>query len=171
MKTQVVPGKKSSFPFQPWWKSRQIAVMTSLTIACWVPLFIKSEEFPKDVAVTWGLNDAVSGQVTIDGTRLQRYQGRFRIAAVGFHYSGSPDVIDVTGLQKSAMYEIVNTAQIRIIVPFDQVFLRDWTIGSARGTNYRVLLVPVGINLEQFRTLREAYALGVKDIWSGGGPP
>jgi hypothetical protein len=170
MKAATVQKRKPS-TIEPWWKSQRIIVMLCLTAACWIPYFLKTGELPKDPVATWGSNNDTSGQITADGTKLQSFKNHFRLGAIAFHYSGTPDVVDIVTRSKSVTYEIADDARIRLFIPFDPLFLHEWHSENLSGTNYYLLLVPANINMGQFNTLREAAALGVKDIWHGAGPP
>jgi len=106
--------------------------------------------------------------VVADGSRLLSYAPKFKIAAVAFHWIPLRDVADVTELQKSRLFDIKN-AEIEIGIQTDNKFIDETK--RMRGTAYVLLLVPNGITMDEFVTLRQAYLLGVKKLDGVSGPP
>ena len=112
-------------------------------------------------------------QITADGhllrSRIADYD-RYKIAGVCYHYEGLGDVQDVQDLQKSELHDIVE-GDIIIGIKLDQKFMNTWLQERKSNTNYVLVLVPNGINMNQFSTMRQAMALGVKPLNGAIGPP
>lgn len=118
----------------------------------------------KQIYMTRWARDAANAYVTIDGRLLSAYSSQFKLAAVFFKWSGNPDFIDVEGLQKSNVYEIRHEA-VRIVIALDQEFLKT----RPGANNFVALLIPNALRMDQFSTLRQAYALGAIEIGTGSG--
>lgn len=91
-----------------------------------------------------------------------------RLAAVCYHDTGLIDHSDIE-LSKSGLYDIAEGSQ-SMLIKYSDTFLAELQRGQ-RGTVYTILLVPRGITMERFTTLRQAEALGVRLVFAGGGPP
>jgi len=116
--------------------------------------------------VAAGSNDLKLGT---NGQWFSSKSSGYKLAAIAFHYRGDLDVLDTSDLQKSALYDIVpGTVMMRIKT--DDAFRQRFKSG-ARVTNYVLLLVPHGVSMEQFSTLREAIAVGVIAVSRTSGPP
>jgi hypothetical protein len=128
----------------------------------------------------WGPNSPPGQQPTIGGLKtllavangrtLTSYSANYKLAAIAFHYYGMSDVDDVSTLQKSNLYDIKDQEAINILIPVTDVF-REEMAHAGWGTNYGLLLVPNGVSMDQFSTIRQAKALGVKVMQTSSGPP
>jgi hypothetical protein len=105
----------------------------------------------------------------IDGNGILSYQNDFKIAGVAFHYSGATDVKDVSALNKTNLYDI-GPNDITMVVEWNQAFLDEMAHG-VHGTSYMALLVPNTVRMDEFSTIRQAEAMGVKVIGRVAGPP
>ena len=174
-------GKKANSAKQSYWP---LMTMVLLAASCWVPYFFSTPTSAPGAAYLEGWGPALEpgyipkpgeqveikyAQVIANGRMLQEQREHYRLAGVCFRYGGLGDPDDATSLQKSALYEIRNES-IPIIIPLDSAFQAQTKSGIG-GTNYRLLLVPNGVNPAQFSTFHEAYSLGIKVIGTGGGPP
>jgi hypothetical protein len=151
-----------------------LVAMTLVGVAiAWIPTLLPSQDVPTNYVRAWGW-DAQDpnhkGSVLADGRALFSKHSKFRLAAVCFHYFGLGDPKDATNLSKSGLYDILQ-ADIPIIIPYNDTFLAEWKQENKSGTNYYLLLVPIGIKMNQFDTIHEAEALGVQLIGQGSGPP
>jgi hypothetical protein len=126
----------------------------------------------------WGLVNHEEGkphqvQLFADGKRILSYnpsfQSGYRLALICFRTDGTQDYLDIERLQKSALYDIQNTG-MRIILIVDEEFVEEWKQGM-RGTNYFLFLVPRGVEMNQFSTIRQAQALGTIQLAGRAGPP
>ncbi len=115
------------------------------------------------------MEDARRIRVAVDGRRLISSSPRYKVAAVCYLYTGLVDVLDLDELQKSVTYDIRNE-RMNIGIPLNDKFTKKIKEGMT-GTIYVILLVPAQIRTDQFTTLRQAYALGVKKIQAVRGPP
>lgn len=132
--------------------------------------------------VSWGIWGSPSGngppipaervealRVVVQGLLLQQFKSSCKIAGVAFHYSGTTDIDDAQALQKSGLYDIYK-GPITIRIPLDEQFRKSLIVGTW-GTNYSLLLVPNGISIDRFATLREAKKLGIRILQLNSGPP
>jgi hypothetical protein len=152
-----------------------LAVMVVLGIAiAWLPVFLSaSSAQPKTYLLAWGWNQRDpnhQGWIRADGRALFDRHSKFRIAGVCFHYLGLGDPKDTSTLSKSDLYDITQD-DVNIVIPYTATFITEWHQAHINGTNYILLLVPMGIKMNQFETLHEAEALGVQMIGQGSGPP
>jgi hypothetical protein len=108
-------------------------------------------------------------QVTIDGTLLKQFANKYRMVAVAFHYNGTGDYSDVTDICKSGLFDI-GPRRIEIRISWNKKFLREMLTG-AKQTNYIVLLLPNGLDVDQFNSIRQALRLGGMLVQGAGGPP
>jgi hypothetical protein len=131
------------------------------------------DEDPTDInpiVVEWGvMEDARRIRVAVDGRRLISLSPRYKVAAVCYLYTGLVDVLDFDELQKSVAYDIRNE-RMNIGISLNDEFTKKIKEGMT-GTIYLILLVPAQIRTDQFATLRQAYALGIKKIQAVRGPP
>ena len=151
-----------------WWKTPSLLAMAFLALLTWVP-WIVGFWFPATVAggrVEYGnLND---GRLYITRDIAEDKPDR-KIIAVAFHYFGKVDINDQVGLQKSRPFDYRKGTQFITISP-DSIFF-DEVRNGASGTNYMLLDVPQGITEDQFSTLRQAYKIGAKLMFSAAKRP
>jgi hypothetical protein len=157
-------------------------IMVLLAAASWIPYLLSANgqtqpnasNNPPSHLFQWGpltsparAEDIKVLLVKVHGSDFKQYAGTYKLAGLAFHYSGEGNILDLQKLQKSALYEIENQ-DMEIFIPLDQDFIT--TMQHAIGTNYRLLLVPSGVSMDQFSTLRQAALLGIKqtDMASGG---
>lgn len=171
-KKQRAKGAATTIP--PWWKTPTVLALAVLAVLNWVPHFMPEDDSAQlnTAVLGWGsapdidpAHPIANSQVIVTGYPLGKYKSKYRIAAVMIKFQGKVDFTDSIPLAKSALYHI-SADQTRIIIHKDDEFLK-----LPGGTNYVALLVPEGVEMDSFRTLRQAYALGVKQFWNGGGPP
>jgi hypothetical protein len=93
-----------------------------------------------------------------------------KLMGIAYHYVGDIDVMDVSELQKSALYDARRGAEV-ILIKASNTFIAEMASGLHFRTNYVLLAVPAKLGNPQFSTLRQAFALGIKTIWGGTGPP
>jgi len=115
--------------------------------------------------------DTWSGMLyaSADGDRLVPYKTKYRVSAIAYHDYGLVDPTEIRNLSKSSLYEI-STGEIYMSFKINEQF-REEARQGARGTSYRILLVPHGVTMDQFDTLKQAKALGVLLGGAGIGPP
>ena len=100
---------------------------------------------------------------------VKPYANDYHVMVVALHYSGNLDPLDVSDLQKSAVFEL-RPRNTSLLIETDSQFTGEVQHGQ-RGTNYIILLVPKKIKPDQFNTLRQAIELGGKWVTNGSGPP
>jgi hypothetical protein len=122
---------------------------------------------------SWGLNfpfpNATANKMELSGSVLMPYRINYRVAGACFRYHGTADILDATGLQKSGLYDIKDEA-LKIEMPWDSSFIDTIKRGEVE-TSCSLLLVPNGVTMDQFSTLRQAEAIGVKVLQTVAGPP
>jgi hypothetical protein len=99
-------------------------------------------------------------KVIIYGAALVENTHVSRIAVVCFHYYGTTETMDATGLQKSNIFSVTKN-EIPIVIRLDDQFISEVRSGT-RGTNYVLLSVPDNFDMNQFTTLRQAHSLGAE---------
>ena len=125
---------------------------------------------PQEVIMSWGSSPQLDYvEMVANGSKLQRFKSRYRLAAICFKYDGKSDYLDLETILKSNPYDI-RTGPIEILIPVTFEFKKELFYGG-KGSNYVLLLVPNQVTTSQFRTLRQAYALGIKRIGGTSGPP
>lgn len=151
-----------------------VIIMAILVVLAWVPYFLTTPSAPPDPVSAWGMDAQFVPsrpvmQMLVNQDGLAKYRAKYRMVAVAFHYYGDGDVKDTTGLQKSGLFDIGTGQQKILIRPGDEY--TQALLKGDHGTFYALLLVPNGITLAQFSTLREAQRLGALDISDKIGPP
>ena len=139
------------------------------TAIAWSPFFLpRSDQEPP--LLSWGPlgNKNILG-VIANGRAVWSKRDDFRLAGVMFHYSGTLDRYDVSGLSKSQLYDI-EQGYVLIMISPTSGFLDENHRGIA-GTTYLLLLVPNRISMSQFETIHQAQRLGVVVLGGGEGPP
>ena len=101
---------------------------------------------------------------------LQRFGADYRIAGVAFHYFGTGDIKDSTGLQKSGLFDLEDR-QINMYIFPDQKFTQEVVQAHLGATTYFLLVIPKSVRLDQFSTVRQAESLGAIALDGNGGPP
>jgi hypothetical protein len=91
------------------------------------------------------------------------------VAAIGFRYFGTTDVKDTGELNKTDLYDIYPGDNTLVIV-WNNKFIEELNRLQG-GTNYGVMLVPNGVGMSQFSTIRQAESMGVIIIGRASGPP
>lgn len=104
----------------------------------------------------------------VDGILMDKGDD-FKLFAVAVHYDGKQDILDTKNLRKSNLFDIVSFPTT-IVIPLDDKFIQEVKDGI-RGTNYFLLLIPNGVSVDEFETLRQARRLGVELVTSSSGPP
>jgi hypothetical protein len=165
--------REESAILQRWWRSPSIVALVLLTVLAWTPWAVTAwknwgiERVGIGV-IGWGQipQDANLLEIALVGTEIKP---AYKLIGIATHYRGSTDIMDWSPLEISAPYDFRLGQQIVIIQP-SQSFLNDVKAG-AHNTQYFLLMIPANIKTTQFKTLREAVALGGKFLWSGNGPP
>ena len=155
-----------------WWRSPLLAAMVILLCLSWGPWLVDRwylrDSPPRLVVNEWGIHSLPNKQLKIRVTGLEERADE-RLMAVAFHNFGDVDFADVSKLQKSSSYDFRSGGQL-LLIKLDDEFIEAYSKG-ARNTAYVLLLTPPRIDKQSFSTLRQAYAMGAKQIWAGGGPP
>ena len=167
----MTPKSKQKQVKTPYWPLIVICV-AGIGIA-WTPVWFNTTNQNQYQAslLAWGLNpqNQQTGFIRVDSRRFLSQRKGFRLAAACFHYYGIGDAKDSPNISKSALYDIVDQPYLDITIPFNQQFEEERKKGH--GSNYALLLVPNGVKMDQFSTIHEAEALGVKMIDTGAGSP
>ena len=124
-------------------------------------LFLFNRE-PKPLAkylLAWGVSHS-SGHVVVDAEVLSPYSPRYKLAVLANRRTGLVDERDDMFIQKSKLFDI-RGKHLKIVVPFDDQFTKSPGI-----VEFTILLVPHGVEMSQFSTLRQILALGAVDISS-----
>jgi len=165
--TPAITTKKSP----QWWSSLQFWALITLVVLAWIPYGIDLfKETPARVAA-WGMSPTIpnASQIIVDGTSLSKYKAGYRMVAICFHWYGKEDVQDREPIERSAVMDIQDGPQLMPIF-YDDTFKNEVAAGG-HGTTYMLLIIPAPSANNQFSTLRQAYSLGAKPVWSAGGPP
>ncbi len=107
--------------------------------------------------------------IRADEDALSKYREQYKMVGVAFHYWGTGDLNDAPLQSKSEPYDIETGTKI-IIIKGSPEYVEEVNKGYAR-TNYVLLVVPKGVNVSQFSTLRQAYGLNVLSVGGATGPP
>jgi hypothetical protein len=126
---------------------------------------------PPPYVQQWGTeldnNRRPYGVLIVRGNYLQDKSANYKLAAVVLVSSDMSENIDVSGLQKSARFDIVDDLET-IPIPYSDAFIR---LSRRRTKLYALLLVPNATSLDQFATLRQAEKFGVIILgWFTTGP-
>jgi hypothetical protein len=139
---------------------------------------IQSVKADTGVVVLWGIVDHREGQpyrvqLVVDGGRIlshnPSFQSDYRLGLLCFRTDKTKDFRDIDRLQKSALYDVGDGA-VHIVVTVDDAYVEEWKRG-ARLTYYFLFLVPKGVGMSDFSTIRQAEALGAIQIAGRLGPP
>jgi hypothetical protein len=96
--------------------------------------------------------------IVANGRSFESFRSDFKLAAVAFQEEGRV-IYDIDRLQKSRLYTITDD-WITIVIPLDSTYRLHFTPLCC--PSYMLLAVPDGVSMEDFRTVRQAEALGVK---------
>lgn len=164
-------------------KRRQLyglALLVALTWGCQLYFFYQShwglsEEFPADCTIQWGTGVppgvAWNGnlEVIANGGCFSRYADGYYLTAVALHRFGVVDRDEERITARGARHEIV-AGNVPIVIVATPTYIDEVRQGFTQ-TSYVLLLVPNGVDPEQFFTLRQAKRLGAKIVSIRGGPP
>ena len=159
-----------------WMSRRNAYIIAGLVFFSLIPSGIgllgnigaQDDEPVKRYITEWGRSE-IPDRVMIKtrGGYFRSKRSSYRLAMVCFPYYGVGDPID-TVVYKSDLRDIVE-AEIEVTAQFPRSFLAPG-IEVKTTINYVLLLVPNGVTMDQFSTLRQAIALGVKQLQMVGGP-
>ncbi len=99
--------------------------------------------------------------ITVNSSLLLDRQTGYKLAVGCFIYDGKEDLIDAPYLQVSNLYDIAN-GRVTMRASYKQYFWDYAKQVNANGITIALLNVPNGVRTDQFSTLRQARALGVK---------
>lgn len=181
MNPQALQNAIAALPWYAalWKRYWPILVMFLLMIGSWMPYFFQTPDLAKSLefygtvgplGAPWpmpGIPPEV--HAVVDGRMIYSYRKTHHLAAVAFHQIGASDQDDITALQKSAQHDI-REGDIDVVIPVSDAFMDEIHKGY-RMTNYRILLLPNDVKMEDFQSLRGAYKLGAILLGGGGGPP
>ncbi len=115
---------------------------------------------------SWGpMPNLPESKFIVNTASLTNRSASYQLAVVSF-INTSGDALD-TPLQKSQLYDIIGD-HVTAIVPWDPAFQQQLNAGYHPTS--AALLVPKGLTMAQFSTLRQAIALGVIQIDAVMGP-
>jgi hypothetical protein len=162
-------------PLSPKWYKKYWPVfgMVLAIILSWVPYFVVANVTLPDPIVHWGGAPQFGPntvEIIVNGSKLLSKKSRYKVAAVCFHYVSRGDYVDSANLQKSRLFEIRDELET-IPIPVDSAFVYEWQTQNISPTSYFGLLVPNDVSMDQFSTLRQAFALGVLSLGGKAGPP
>jgi hypothetical protein len=139
----------------------------------WIPYFVTPHPLiVKDER--WGKYSVDNGEMTLFVSvnfepLVSQYGAQYQAMVVAIHFFGNVDQYDAEGLQKSAAFDL-RDGPSEFAIHADKAFQTEFTKGN-HGTNYVIMLIPRSISPDQFRTIRQAIALGAIIVTSDAGPP
>jgi hypothetical protein len=147
-----------------WWKTPSIPVLIFLVALAWAPLFMQDGDENINISnPSWGLynHDNTWSTLHIGGdfsSLYSKFSDKYRIIACAAQFTGRIDPSDAEGLQKSAVYDLRPGRSV-FLIETDETFRKNVASGM-RGTRYFLFLLPPSIKADQFKTIRQATALG-----------
>jgi len=124
--------------------------------------------------IKWNGLKAVEGMpssdVIADGNLLNHYADKFQLIAVCYHSGATEDFYDISDLSKSGIMDI-RPGLISMRIVWNEKFIREMLLNGWRGSGYSLLMIPKGMNANQFDTMRQATKNGAYVIQTAGGPP
>ena len=112
---------------------------------------------------TISASGALSSHILVRGRLLNNFdKQKWKMVGVCFHSARTGDMLDSPNISKSGKYEISDD-DVYIKIPWNESFIED-LVGGSSTTQYSLLMVPNGVDLEQFSTLRQAHALGAQEV-------
>jgi hypothetical protein len=113
--------------------------------------------------IGWGQDTPTSCYEDVNGHAFLSRRAAYKLAIGCFVYDGKQDVLDAPYLQVSNLYDIRDaTVTIRSI--YQEYFRGYMEQMHAIGIEVALLNVPEGVTPNQFMTLRQARAVGVKIV-------
>lgn len=156
-----------------WTKYWPIGFVVLLAASSWIPYIMRPDDLPdfpdphppiREYGVKVG-----ECRVGVNGERFLKYAAHYKVACGCYFYDGSGDILDAPQLQTSAAYEI-NNSRITMRILWEPGF-KQYVLAKLPGKlNLVVFLMPIGVEPDQFSTLRQAKALGVRLISAGAAP-
>ncbi len=165
----------------PFWSFVPILLLVIGFLAFWLMPMHKS---CKDVMIDYGSSLTVIfhrdtntvtppdpwSYIIADGPALSYLNSdKFKLLGVAFHIAPNVDKYDTSNLSKSGLFDI-RPENIVMRIYWNATFVNE-AMEGARGTDYTLLAVPLGVTPDKFDTLHQATALGAKIIEERGGPP
>ena len=135
----------------------------------WRAMAIKDEEPDRMYMTEWGRSKEAPDLIAVKtkGAYFRSHKSSYHLAVVCYPYFGVGDPIDVTDLHKSGLREITD-GEIEITAALPR--LVSGTAAVAQRLNFSLLLVPNGVEMNQFSSLRQAFRLGVVQLEIASGP-
>jgi hypothetical protein len=113
-------------------------------------------------------------EIVVDGHELIKQSGinpkSFRLAAVCYHNRGTIDTRDISDLQKSSLHDL-RDEDVQMTIQLNTKFMDEYLKQGWTNTNYVAIVVPNGVTMDQFSTMRQAFSLGVLSVSGVVGPP
>jgi hypothetical protein len=107
-------------------------------------------------------------KVVANGPRFWTYRDRYKLAGGCYIWDGLGSWLDAPQLQLSKAYDIEKT-EIPTLVKWSPSFKKELLAKSPASLmiNYVLLMVPLGIDVGSFSTLRQAKGMGVRIVFMG----
>ena len=110
--------------------------------------------------VSYAANQS-SCYMTVDGASMLLNKSAYRLAIACFTFDGKEDILDAPNFQVSNLYDIKDGV-INMQQDFSEAFKQQGIAKHANAIFIAVLLVPDGVERNQFSTLRQARKLNVR---------
>lgn len=162
-------------PWKLYWPTLSFVV---LILGIWVvPMFTGPLELPEagseDILVVSDGNQSnaagtvASGYINVNGDKVWPFRDKYRLVMVCYFWDGLGDELDVDNLEISRPYDI-RKGPIYLSLQFSQEFIGLLKEKRARQIHYSLLELPRKLQSNRFRTIRQAKAIGGREIWTGG---
>jgi hypothetical protein len=156
------PQRAAAAAIKPWWKTPGVRVMVILAALAWVPsifsLFASHPVEPITDIYKWGVFP--NGDLYFTTYFTENKPDR-KIMLVAFHATGLVDFKDEKNLQKSELYDYTSGLNTLLIDP-DENFRSEAKTGIV--PSFILLDIPNTLNKDAFSTIRQAIAMGAKQI-------
>jgi hypothetical protein len=184
-KSDLRGGSMESRNSPPLWRFYIVPVLSTLLVCGVVGFDYWDRHYPsrcdKDItkvgcilksygSLAHGSGEPWRVQAIVEGKCLFPYRDTHRVAVIAFHTPGDREWLDIRDLQKSALYDI-RDGEIPVVFNLTDNYVNELAHGWRGATNYYPLLVPKGLGMDQFSTLRQALALGAIQLQGSTGPP
>jgi hypothetical protein len=167
-------------PYRFYWPMIVMGLLTVSTIAAvGIYWYSSLNSLPEDTAESAMVRDyewayvpnPMPGQapgscsLLVNGKRFYRWSDKYRLAFACFTWNGDGDIDDSAQVLFSKSYEVQNDME-QMLLYWTPSFHSN-TKNNNYGMNLKLFMVPEGVDIEHASTVRQAKAMGARQVWHG----
>jgi hypothetical protein len=164
-------------PYRFYWPMIVMGLLAVVTVAAvGIYMYSSLNSLPEDTQESAIVRDyawthiarPITGQapgscyLKVNGKRFYQWGDKYRLAFACLMWNGDGDIDDSAQVVLSKSYEIQNDMEEMLLYwtpSFDSI------MKNSSGINLKLFMVPVGVDIEHASTIRQAKAMGARQVW------